>query len=56
MIGPRNETEVLFLSITENCEMLFERAHWKEGVTLEFKMTKPREIFHFNPSIQIKGD
>ena len=23
---------------------------------LEFKMVKPRETFHFNPPIQIKGD
>ena len=25
-------------------------------MTLEFKMSKPREKFHFNPPIQIKGD
>ena len=56
MIHPKNETEDLLLSITKNCETLIEQTHRKPEETLEFKMTKPREIFHFKPPIQIKGD
>ena len=56
MIQPKSETEDLLLSITKNCEMLIEQTHRKAEETLEFKMNKSREIFHFSPPIQIKGD
>ena len=56
MIHPKNETEDLLLSITKNCETLIEQTHRKPEETLEFKITKPREIFHFKPPIQVKGD
>ena len=56
MIHPNNETEDSIVSITKNCETLFEQAHKKAEKTLELKMTKPRETFHFNPPIQIKSD
>ena len=56
MIRPKNETEDLLLLITKNCETLIKQAHRKPEETLELKMTKPRETFHFNPPIQIKGD
>ena len=56
MIQPKSETEDLLLSITKNCEMLIEQTHRKAEETLEFKMNKPREIFHFSPSIQVKED
>ena len=56
MIQPKNQTEELLLSITENCETLIEQTHRKPEETLEFKMIKPRELFHFSPSIQNKGD
>ena len=56
MIRPKNETENLLLSLTKNCETLIEQTHRKPEETLEFKMTKPRETFHFNTSIQTKGD
>ena len=56
IIRPKNETENLLLSITKNCEMLIEQTHRKAEETLEFRMIKPRETFHFKPSIQIKGD
>ena len=56
MIRPKNETEDLLLSITKNCETLIEQTHRKPELTLEFKMTKPKEIFHFKPPIQIKED
>ena len=56
MIRPKNKTEDLLLSITKNCETLIEQTHRKAEETLDFKMIKPRETFHFNPPIQIKGD
>ena len=56
MIQPKNETEDLLLSITKNCEKLVEQTHRKPEETLEFKMLKSREIFHFNPRIHTKGD
>ena len=56
MIQPKNETENLLLSITKNCEKLVEQTHRKPEETLEFKMLKSREIFHFNPPIQTEGD
>ena len=56
MIRPKNETEDLLLSITKNCEKLVEQTHRKPEETLEFKMLKPRETFHFNKPIHTKGD
>ena len=56
MIRPKNETEDLLLSITENCETSIKQTHRKPEETLKFNLTKPRETFQFNPPIQIKGD
>ena len=56
MIRPKNETEDLLLSIIKNCETLIDQTHRKAEETLEFKMVKPRETFHFKPPIQIQGD
>ena len=56
MIRPKNQTEDLLLSITKNCETLIDQTHRKAEEALEFKMIKPRETFHFKPSIQVKGD
>ena len=56
MIQPKNETEDLLLSITKNCETLVQQTHRKPEETLEFKMIKPRETFHFSPPIQTEGD
>ena len=56
MIRPKNETEDLLLSITKNCQTLIEQTHRKAEETLEFKMIKLGEIFHFKPPVQIKGD
>ena len=55
MIRPKIETENLLLSVTKNCETLIEQTHTKSQEILEFKMIKPRETFHFKPSIQIQG-
>ena len=56
MIRPKNQTEDLLLSITKNCETLIKQTHRKAEETLEFKMIKPRETFHFKPPIEIQGD
>ena len=56
MIRPKNESEDLLLSITKNCETLIQQTHRKPEETLEFKMIKTRETFHFNPPIQVKED
>ena len=56
MMRPKNETEDLLLSITKKCETLIEQTHRKAEQTLEFKLIKPRETFHFKPPIEIKGD
>ena len=56
MIRPKNETKDLLLSITKNCGTLIDQTHRKAEETLEFRMIKPRETFHFKPPIQVKGD
>ena len=56
MIQPKTKTEDLLLSIIKNCETLIDQTHRKAEETLEFKMIKPRETFHFKPLIQVKGD
>ena len=56
MVQPKNETECLLLSITKNCQTLIEQTHRKAEETLEFKMNKSKETFHFKPSISIEGD
>ena len=55
MIRPKNETEDLLFSVTKNCETMIDQTHRKPEETLEFKIFKLRETFHFNPSIQIQG-
>ena len=56
MIQPKSQTEDLLLSITKNCETPIQQTHRKLEETLEFKMIKPIETFHFNPPIQVKED
>ena len=56
MIRPKTITEDLLLSITKNCETLISQTHRKPEETLEFKMIKPRQTFHFNPTIQVVDD
>ena len=56
MIRPKKEAEDSIFSITENCEKPIEQTRRKAEESLEFKTTKPRETFHFNQPIQIKGD
>ena len=54
MIRPKTEPEDLLLSITKNCQTLVQQIHRKPEESLEFKMLKPRETFHFNPPIHKK--
>ena len=56
MIRPKNQTEDLLLSITKNCETLIKQTHRKAEESLEFKMNRSKQTFHFKPAIQIKGD
>ena len=56
MITQKNETENLLLSITKNCETLLGQTHRKPEETLDIKMTKPRETFHFTLPTEIKED
>ena len=56
MIQPKIETEDLILSITKGCQTLIEQTHTRPEETLEFISIKPREKFHFNPTIQFFGD
>ena len=55
MIRTKNETQDFLLSTTKNCETLIEQTRRKPEESLEFKMFKPRETFHFRPPIQIQG-
>ena len=56
MIIPKNDTEDLLLSLAKNCETLIEQTSRKAEETLEFKMNKSRETFHFSQPIQIQED
>ena len=56
MIRPKNGTEDLLLSITKNCQTLFDQTYKRSEEALEFKMSKSKETFHFNPPIQVKKD
>ena len=56
MIQPKTKTEDLSISITKNFQTLIEQTHRTAEETLEFKMIKSKETFHFKTSIQIKGD
>ena len=56
MIRPKNETEDRLVLVTKNCETLIQQTHRKIEETLEFKLSKSRETFHINQTIQIKED
>ena len=55
MIRPKYETKAQLLSFTNNCETPIHQIHTKPKETLEFKLIKPRETFHFNPPILFDG-
>ena len=49
-----NEMEVFSLSITKNCETLIKKTYTRPEESLQFRLNKSRELFHFNPPIQIE--
>ena len=55
MFRSRYGTEALLLSATENYEILIKKTHTKPEKTLEFKLTKPKETFSFNPPTPVEG-
>ena len=55
MIIPQNEIEDSLLSNTKHCETPNKQLHTKPQETLEFKFTKLRETFQFNPPISMKA-
>ena len=55
MIRPKNQTEDLLLSITENCETLIEKTHRRAEETLDFKMIQSKQTFHSKPPFPIEG-
>ena len=54
MFKPKNETEDFLLSININCEMLITQTYRIPEETIEFKMDKLKETFHFKPSIPLE--
>ena len=56
MIRPKIETEELLLSLSKIFETLITQTHRQAQKTLEIKLDKSRETFHFNPPIQIKEE
>ena len=56
MIRSKNETEGLLISVTKNCQTLIDQTHTKPEETLEFKITKPKQTFHFILAVEVKED
>ena len=55
MVCPKNETENFLLSVTKNCETLFNQTHTKPQETLEFKLTQSTATFLLNQHSQLNG-
>ena len=47
--------EDLLISNTKHCETVIEQTDRKADESLEYKMTKSREMFHFNPRLSMEG-
>ena len=56
MIRTKTMTGELLLSVTKNCETLFEQTYGKSEETFESKVTNRRQAFHFNPVVEAKED
>ena len=50
MTQPKNKTKGLLFSITKKCETI-KQSHTKPEEMLEFKLTKSRQTFYFNPPL-----
>ena len=46
-ITPRNQNESLLLEMVKKLDEIEKNTHTKPQETLEFKMTKPKQTFHF---------
>ena len=55
-IRPKKETEDLVLSITKIFENVIKQTHTQRQEKLEFTLTRSRETFQFNPSINLGLD
>ena len=55
MIRPKNQTEDLIVSLSENCKTLIQQIHTKSQEKLGYKLTKPKELFSSEPSISLDG-
>ena len=53
MIRPRSKTEVFWISSAKNCETLIKQTLTKTQRTLDFKNSKTREFFWFEPSFNL---
>ena len=53
MIRPRSKTEVFLISSAKNCETLIKQTLTKTQRTLDFKNSKSREFFWFEPSFNL---
>ena len=47
--------KIYYHLLPKNCETLIEQTHRKAEETLEFKLNKSKETFHFKPPISIEG-
>ena len=56
MTRPKNQSESLLLSITENCEKPYEQIHTRPQKTQEFSLTQPGETLAFKPPINLGLD
>ena len=55
MFRPKNETEDLTLSLTQNCETLIKQTQSKPQEAPEFQPTKSRKTFSYISPISIEG-
>ena len=52
MFKPKNQIEDFSHSITKNCETIIDQTYGESEETLEFKLSKSRKSFSFNPPLQ----
>ena len=52
-VTPNNQNETLLLEMVKKLDQIEQNTHTKPQETLEFKMTKPKETFHFDKDLII---
>ena len=50
---PKNQNETLLLEMVKKLDEIEKNTHTKPQETLEFKMTKPKQTFHFSEDLII---